>query len=76
MVAAASGGSPGFEAEDIAWLLDHAEGEVLVLRPSEDDHLDPVVAPAKRPRTLINRHRGDGERAPAVNRADETAGSR
>jgi len=76
VVAAASGGSPGFDADDIAWLLDHAEGEVLVLRPSEDDHLDPLVAAPKRPRTLINRRRGADRRPLAVNRADETAGSR
>lgn len=44
VVAAASNGNPGFNAEDIAWLLDHANGEVLVLRPSEDDHLEAVVA--------------------------------
>ncbi|MBV9334521.1 MAG: hypothetical protein JO262_23365 [Solirubrobacterales bacterium] len=76
VVAAASNGSPGFNADDIAWLLDHAEGEVLVLRPSEDDHLDPLVVAPKRSRTLINRRRGADRRAPTVNRADETAGSR
>ena len=76
VVAAASNGSPGFNADDIAWLLDHAQGEVLVLRPSEHDHLDPVVAAQKRPRLLINRRRGPGRRAPAVNHVDETAGSR
>ena len=76
VVAAASNGSPGFNADDIAWLLDHAEGEVLVLRPSEDDHLDPIVANPKRPRRLIHRRRGDGGQGAAVNRADEAAGSR
>ena len=76
VVAAAANGSPGFGADDIAWLLEHAAGEVLVLRPSEDDHLDPVVAGPKRPPTLINRQRGPGGRPPTVNRADETAASR
>jgi hypothetical protein len=33
VAAAATNGSDGFSAEDIAWLLDHAPGEIVVLRP-------------------------------------------
>jgi hypothetical protein len=35
IIAAAStnGGSDGFSADDVAWILDHAPGEILVLRP-------------------------------------------
>lgn len=33
VVAAASHGSPGFNAEDVAWLLDNSPGEIVVLRP-------------------------------------------
>jgi nucleotide-binding universal stress UspA family protein len=34
VIAAARGGERGFAADDVAWLLDHAPGEILVLRPS------------------------------------------
>lgn len=36
VIAAASDGSPGFDADDVAWLLDNAPGEIVVLRPSTD----------------------------------------
>jgi hypothetical protein len=29
-------GDEGFSADDVAWLLTHAEGEVIVLRPADD----------------------------------------
>jgi nucleotide-binding universal stress UspA family protein len=34
VIAAAHHGQPGLHAEDVAWLLDHAPGEILVLRPA------------------------------------------
>jgi hypothetical protein len=34
VMAAASQGNPGFDADDVAWLLENAEGEIVVLRPS------------------------------------------
>jgi len=37
VVAAAPGPGDGFHGDDIAWLLDNAPGEVVVVRPSEDD---------------------------------------
>ena len=37
VVAAAPGQGEGFHGDDIAWLLDNAPGEVVVVRPSEDD---------------------------------------
>ena len=40
------------DAEDVAWLLDHAPGEIVVLRPSKEDQFGP---PAQR----------DGRRAAA-----------
>jgi hypothetical protein len=40
VVAAASVHSPGFHGDDIAWLLDHAPGEVVIIRPDGDDRLD------------------------------------
>ena len=33
VVAAAIGRTDGFDADDIAWLLDHAPGEIVVIRP-------------------------------------------
>lgn len=39
VVAAASGRAEGFQSDDIGWLLDHAPGEVVVIRPGGDDRL-------------------------------------
>ena len=36
VIAAATDGGAGFGAEDIAWLLQHSLGEIIVLRPSMD----------------------------------------
>jgi nucleotide-binding universal stress UspA family protein len=41
VVAAASRQSAGFHGEDIAWLLDRAPGEVVIIRPDGDDRLEP-----------------------------------
>jgi hypothetical protein len=71
VIAAASEGSPGFDAEDVAWLLDPAAGEIVVLRPSSvDDQLTPG---RRRSPARGARQRGDVH---GVNRAGETAGSR
>ena len=40
VVAAASRTSAGFHGDDIAWLLDHAPGEVVIIRPDGDDRLN------------------------------------
>jgi nucleotide-binding universal stress UspA family protein len=40
VVAAASLRSEGFRGDDIAWLLDHAPGEVVIIRPAGDDRLN------------------------------------
>jgi hypothetical protein len=37
VVAAAHHGEPGLHADDVAWLLDNAPGEILVLRPRPAD---------------------------------------
>lgn len=42
VVAAASPGGPGFDADDVAWLLGHARGEIVVLRPSRDEQIRPA----------------------------------
>ena len=37
VIAASGPDSDGFHGEDIAWLLDHAGGEVVVVRPARDE---------------------------------------
>jgi hypothetical protein len=79
VIAAASRGSHGFDAEDVAWLLDHASVEIVVLRPSahdEDTLASPAVSSAMRPRTIGLRRPEAGARAASVSRADEMAASR
>ncbi len=39
VVAASGPDSDGFHTEDVAWLLDHARGEVVVLRPARDESI-------------------------------------
>ncbi len=75
VIAAASNGSPGFDAADIAWLLDNAHGEIIVLRPSADDPALPLPAAALRPRTPALHRSRDGRRR-TVSHARETARSR
>ena len=36
VIAADTSGTDGFDAADVAWLLRHAPGEILVLRPAHD----------------------------------------
>ena len=52
VVAAASVRSEGFQADDVAWLLDNAPGEVMIIRPGDDDRLNgPPRAAATRRRS-------------------------
>lgn len=37
VMAAAAQGQPGFDAEDVAWLLECAPGEIVVLRPARPE---------------------------------------
>ena len=69
VIAAASKGSDGFDADDVAWLLDNAPGEIVVLRPGSEDQ-GPVLRDARRrrPRRAV--------RPRAVSRAGEMAASR
>ncbi len=45
VVAAAAHNNPGFGPEDIAWILENAPGEILVLRP---DHEEVLAVPTKK----------------------------
>jgi nucleotide-binding universal stress UspA family protein len=60
VMAAASGGGPGFGPDDVAWVLAHAPGEIVVLRPGAEDQL--VPSPPRPRRRGVS---GTGERAPA-----------
>jgi hypothetical protein len=65
IVAAAAPGTAGFHPDDVAWLLANAPGEILVLRPDQDEQIGPpvpkVIAPASAPgfrrRQSERRHR-------------------
>jgi hypothetical protein len=83
VIAAASHGShgfnDGFNADDVAWLLDHAPGEIVVLRPAAENQRGPQgpkqtppVSPAKVAVRLPVRN---GRRG-GVSREGETAASR
>lgn len=73
VIAAASNGSAGFGADDVAWLLDNAGGEIIVLRPSPDDEpaLAPAIARPRKPLPLRTSKRRNGRGA--VSRVDEMA---
>jgi hypothetical protein len=50
VVAAAVARSEGFQSDEIAWLLDNAPGEVVVIRPDGDDLLSARKRLGKAPR--------------------------
>jgi len=69
VIAASPAGSDGFDADDVAWLLDNAPGEIVVLRPGvDDDELADRVADLPEPRPVL--------REAPVSRVSEMAGSR
>ena len=79
VIAAASHGTHGFNAEDVAWLLDHAKGEIVVLRPGAEDQIDLGTAAkpgALRPKSVALRLPRGNRRGHGVSRAGETAISR
>jgi nucleotide-binding universal stress UspA family protein len=52
VVAAKTAHTDGLSAADVAWLLEHAPGEVAVIRPADEDVLDGlhrIVQPQERP---------------------------
>jgi len=69
VIAASPAGSDGFDADDVAWLLDNAPGEIVVLRPgTDDDELAHPAADLEEPRPVLPE--------PPVSRVSEMAGSR
>jgi hypothetical protein len=75
VIAAAAQENPGFDADDVAWLLDNARGEIVVLRPSADDQLGPSPAVGEGRQAPPPRFRRSGPRR-TLSRVSEMAGSR
>jgi hypothetical protein len=48
VIAAAAQNSPGFGPEDVAWLLENAPGEIVILRPDHDEVLSPPTKTLRR----------------------------
>lgn len=74
VAAAASNGNPGFDADDIAWLLDNSHGEIVVLRPGPGDRSSDRLPPdggAQPP--AGRRRRNTGSPGRGRSRADELA---
>jgi hypothetical protein len=68
VIAAATHGARGFGPDDVAWLLEHAPGEIVVLRPGEEERLVPTP-PQRRIRSGARRrgaHDGRARRARPV----------
>ncbi len=59
VIAAAAHGDPGLHPEDVAWLLQNAPGEIVVLRAAAVDRLPGLTAqPVRRRSGLVHRGRG------------------
>jgi hypothetical protein len=54
VISAAAHDGHGFDPDDVAWLLDNADGEIVVLRPDKEDRLNGTPL---RPRAHARRHR-------------------
>lgn len=78
VMAAASHGRPGFDADDVAWLIDNAPGEVIVLRPPVAGQREAVLPPRPRAKTIALRRGwgGTSSHSHVASRAGEMAGSR
>jgi hypothetical protein len=62
VIAAATPGGPGFGPDDVAWLLGHAPGEIVILRPGTEDHV-PLPGRSRR-RSRGSRGAGPGSPRP------------
>jgi hypothetical protein len=67
VVAAAAPPHPGFDPEDVAWLLQNAPGEIVVLRPPSEDRVLP--SPGRGPTGGSGRRAGRIRRSRARSRA-------
>jgi Universal stress protein family len=58
VISASAHGHPGFDPDDVAWLLDNAPGEIVVLRPSAEEQIGlPGARAGRRPRRRAARRR-------------------
>ena len=76
VIAASAQGSPGFDPDDVAWLLDHAPGEIVVLRPSAKDQPTDSAGPHGSLKDRAVRPSWARRGAHSVSREGETAASR
>jgi hypothetical protein len=60
VIAAAVNGAHGFGPDDVAWLLGHAPGEILVLRPGAADELVPAPPRPRRGPSVNGRRAARG----------------
>jgi hypothetical protein len=63
VIAAATEGCPGFGPDDVAWLLAHAPGEIVVLRPGAEDRIVPTAPRPWRRGVVSGRRASRAERA-------------
>jgi len=76
VIAASAQGSPGFDPDDVAWLLDNAPGEIVVLRPGAEDKLTDSTNAGRGLKESALRPSRARRGAHGVSRAGETAASR
>jgi hypothetical protein len=76
VIAASAQGNHGFDPDDVAWLLDNAPGEIVVLRPSSADEFERFFGDGRGRKggALLSPRQRRG--AHPINRAGETAASR
>ena len=77
VIAAAAHGGHGFDPDDVAWLLDNAAGEIVVLRPDKDDRLNGSLNGNHKGSKLsgVRRHRPERRRAGLGGPASTQSGS-
>jgi nucleotide-binding universal stress UspA family protein len=66
VVPAATQSTEGFSADDIAWLLEHAPGEIVVLRPKNGDKKEPRLQQDAPPGSPKPRLPGEGNLAERI----------
>jgi nucleotide-binding universal stress UspA family protein len=76
VIAASAQGSPGFDPDDVAWLLENAPGEIVVLRPSAKDQPADSVGAGRGLKDGSVRRPWNRRGGHPVSRVGETATSR
>ncbi len=76
VIAASEHGNHGFDPDDVAWLLDNAPGEIVVLRASDEDKPERSAGSGRGLDERAFRFSRARRRAHPVNREGETAVSR